>query len=283
MDTTVLDLLFLFFVHPIIDISIILVPLVLFGFVIRFIKGRIDDVLINDFGKIPYYIFAFAGTPVHEASHLLSAILFRHKIKGFSLFSPDDSGRLGYVEHAYDPQSLYQRIGCFFVGIAPVIMGCLVLFGLTKFFLPRYPFPESVLVSQGLAGVWDAHAVLLMFKALIRDIIVIGESFAGNPPPLNWRSIVYLYLALGVGSHMYPSLSDFKGMLPGVLTLYFLVCLFDFWFRIIHVDMQTLAIRFVSAAGAGVSFMIFIVLLLALCFLFLLALKTVMKLFHKTP
>ena len=32
-------------------------------------------------------------------------------------------GILGYVRYAYDPGSLWQRLGSFFVGIAPMVLG----------------------------------------------------------------------------------------------------------------------------------------------------------------
>jgi hypothetical protein len=281
MDSPIVALLYQFFVRPAIDISVLLVPVAVFGFIIRFCKNKIEDILINDIGKVPYYAFAVIGTPVHELSHLLAALVFRHKIKRFSLFSPDASGRLGYVEHAYDPQSLYQRVGCFFVGIAPLLGGFLALLLLTRLFLPRFSFHAPALSAPCLVGLHDGHSAWQAVQALAKDIVNIGRGFIAQPPPLSLRTGIYLYLALGIGSHMYPSLSDFKGMVPGVLTLYILICLFDFWFRIMHVDTRPFLEKYLAVSGFGINFMLFVILLLAACLVLLFVLKLLLRIFLK--
>lgn len=267
---TFLSFLYLLLIRPLVDVAIIAIPLLIFGVIIRVLKGRIDDILLYDFGPVPYYCFSFIGTPIHEASHLIASFVFRHKIKRFSLFSPDSSGRLGFVEHAYDPNSLYQRIGCFFIGIAPIAGGCMVLFVLTRLFLPHYAFPEgAALAAPGLLRIDSTHHVWQIILALKHDVVAIMASIWMNPPPMTWRTLLYIFLVVGIGSHMFPSSADFAGMLPGILVLYLFLCVLDLGLHLLQIDIRTLLEGYITAAGVGVNFLLFVVLLLLLCLLML--------------
>jgi hypothetical protein len=154
--------LFRFLILPVVEIVVFLLPLILCGTVIRFLKSRVDDALINGFGRLPYYFFAVLGTPLHELSHLAACLLFRHQVRRYSIFSPDRSGRLGFVEHAYDPQSLYQRAGCFFIALAPMSAGFAVLYGALVLLFPEIRLDARRLYVTGL----DAEAARAVFAAL---------------------------------------------------------------------------------------------------------------------
>lgn len=74
------------------------------------------------FGSKAVYLTGWVGTPVHEISHVLMCFIFNHKVIDVALFKPEpESGVLGYVTHSYNSRSLYQRVGCLFVGLAPLL------------------------------------------------------------------------------------------------------------------------------------------------------------------
>ncbi len=77
-------------------------------------------------------VLGFLGIIIHELSHLLVALIFRHKITNFKLWQIGDDGVLGYVNHTYNTHSFYQRLGNVFIGLAPMLVLSLIFFFLTK-------------------------------------------------------------------------------------------------------------------------------------------------------
>lgn len=77
---------------------------------------------------IPGYggrLILLPGVVIHELSHLIAAKLFLIRVTEVKLFIFDPSSlTLGYVKSAYNPNSLWQRLGETATGIAP-------LFGIT--------------------------------------------------------------------------------------------------------------------------------------------------------
>ena len=84
------------------------------------------------------YATGFIGTPVHELSHALMCVVFMNRITEIKLFQIDEeSGTLGYVRHSYNPRNLYQLAGNYFIGVAPIIMGAVILYFAMRFLLPE--------------------------------------------------------------------------------------------------------------------------------------------------
>ena len=80
---------------------------------------------------------ALIGVPIHELSHAIVAIVFRHRILHICFFDfTPEHGRIGYVSHQWNRLSLYQSMGLFFIGIAPLIGAGLVIWGATAVLLP---------------------------------------------------------------------------------------------------------------------------------------------------
>ena len=108
----------------------------IFGFTIAAINKRFYYNL-GDKSHIVCIATGFIGTPIHELSHALMCIIFGHKINEIKLFTPSCSdGLLGYVNHSYNSKNFYQRMGNFFIGIAPIVFGsCLLIAFLNSFSL----------------------------------------------------------------------------------------------------------------------------------------------------
>jgi hypothetical protein len=165
------------------------------------------------------YFTGWIGTPVHEFGHWVFCLIFMHKVKEVHFFKPDPkSGTLGFVSHTYNKKSVYQRIGNFFIGIGPMLVGGGVLATLAYFMLPSrvsmvnlfqdftesWPIEVSYGWKSGLSAIGDSFWVfvkLLLTKANLHS-------------PLFWG---FTYIALCISSHMMLSISDIKTALLGAL------------------------------------------------------------------
>ena len=182
--------------------------LALLATVLHVVERRLSTRLAHRFGWRSVLVTGWLGVPIHECSHLVMCLLFRHRIVAVKLFDPDPAtGTLGYVQHAYSRRNLFQIAGNFFIGIAPLLGGSAFLLAALAVLLPdarpawtSAPLPEHFADQLGvLAGqAWQTTTALLS-----------PEHRAG------WRLWVFLILTLCVGTHLSPSRPDLSGALPG--------------------------------------------------------------------
>lgn len=134
---------------------------------------RLSIVLGGFYGQV---ILGGVGVIIHELSHLVVALLFGHRIDRVSLLhipdvhNPNDRG-LGYVSHVWNDDSLYQKIGNVFIGIAPVIGCSLAMVISTRFLVPT---------------LYD------------RWLLSIGEGTITNQPLLWWHVLIWLVLIINI-------------------------------------------------------------------------------------
>lgn len=203
------------------------------------------------------HITGFIGTPIHELSHALMCVVFGHKITEIKLFQiGSDDGVLGYVNHTYNPRNVYQRIGNFFIGIAPVFVGFLILIGLFYAFMPDVfencvTEINSINLTGGISAYFSAFADLLktLFDCLDR-----------------WELWVFLFVGSFIALHMTLSGADWKGALSGIGA--YLIA-----FAIIDVIVALVSMNAMYAMTAGiVSFAVFVIyfgIIFVICLLIL--------------
>ena len=174
-----------------------LLPCVIYAFLMQKFSNAIRIRLASLLGVKGYVYLTFPGVMIHELSHALFCLLFFHRITEMKLFSPEADGTLGYVNHAYNPKNLYQRIGNFFIGTGPV-WGCLLAVTL----ISRWLLPS---------GNWGELLTLQVWS--------------------RWQTWLWLYLFLTVSSHITLSASDLQGALDGgvfiILLVFVLTVLLD--------------------------------------------------------
>lgn len=155
---------------------------------------------------------AWIGTPIHELGHVFFAKLFRHRIVSISLFKPNErTGGLGHVNHSYNEKNVYQKIGNFFIGAAPLIWGGIAL-GLLLYFC--VPNGRDIFAATQIAPV----SVTVVGQSIwnILQLLFSPENFH------HWYFFAFLYVSFCVASHMAPSKEDRRGMWRG---FFWLVCL----------------------------------------------------------
>ena len=181
------------------------------------------NLIANAQNKLLYYIggwkallvTAWIGTPIHEFSHIIAALISGHKIVDFKLFQPDErTGTLGYVSHSYNPNNFYQSvIGNTLIPIAPFFGSALAIYLLTYFLLPGFSLyandvPRVHYITSKNAFIWQSYvmfgkSVLVFFKFLVLKVQQAGL-FS------KWHFYVSLFMLFGIANHLSPSWADFQ-------------------------------------------------------------------------
>ena len=209
-------------------------------------------------GRAVCYATGFIGTPVHEASHALMCLLFGHRIteiKFFQLNSLD--GTLGYVHHAYNPRNLYQKAGCFFIGVAPVLVGALILAGLLYLLLPDL-FSG---VSAEIAAVYFAEDVGASFGHIWQAFVLMFSYI------VTWQWWVFLLIGSFIALHMTLSKEDVKGALSGIVAYLFIFLVVDVVLALVDEGLLSSFTGGVAACGVFLLFFFCIFLIIALILL----------------
>ncbi|TVQ18361.1 MAG: hypothetical protein EA361_01465 [Bacteroidetes bacterium] len=171
--------------------------------------------------KMDVIFTGWIGTPVHELGHAIFCIIFRHRIIEMKLYTPNSTdGTLGYVHHAYNQNSTYQRIGNFFIGVGPIIFGAVVLYAALYYLIPNRETIFSGIEAQSqtlMAGVQgDYSAALSSIRATTLSTLL---SLFNTGNFSDFRFWIFLYLAICVASHMELSPPDIKGATGGLISL----------------------------------------------------------------
>lgn len=172
----------------------------------------------KQFGGRSIYISAIVGTPVHEISHALLCFPFFHKISEVALFKPDGSGTLGYVIHSYNPANIWQQIGNFFIGVAPLLGGTAAIYLFTYWFLP---YGENVISVIDSLSAQFRHTsgfttfLSALYEAVIQLVSVLWVIAQHSPG----KFALWTYLTAAIALHMSPSPADLKGSFKGGVIL----------------------------------------------------------------
>lgn len=143
-----------------------------------------------------YVILMLPGTVAHELSHAVVALLMGSRITKFSVIPSGNT--LGHVEYTAPKIPL---IGNTAISIAPLI-GC----------------PAILLLISGYFGVhFDFPPGSFDILAETRFLIDSTFSFITGLDYLNWKTYIFLYLALTLGAGAAPSKTDIRIMLPGLI------------------------------------------------------------------
>ena len=205
--------LFLAFAYFALQIVLIFGIVFLFGFLSRSINAKFYSNM-GSAGKYICYITGALAVPIHEASHALFGILFMHKIKEFQPFKIDDETKsLGYTIHGYRKDSLYQNIGNFFIGIAPMLVMSFLILVLSIFLAPE-------LLNASL----DAFSVLMKsddISEIWNSLELVGRIFIRSF--VDWKFYVFILLSMVLALHMTLSKADLRGSASGVLFLLFVL------------------------------------------------------------
>lgn len=195
------------------------------GFLLGFLEKHSNRYLTKSFGRKGVLATAWIGTPIHELGHAIMCIIFRHKIIEIKLLQFNDpNGVLGYVHHSYNPNNLYQRIGIFFIGIAPVFSGIIALIVSMYFLVPdTYAVFKTYLDTEVKAGQIDLETIQNMLIAcfsLWKSLFSLSHLMS----PSFW---FFLLLAISISSHIALSRADMKQSFSGFIVIFLILLVFN--------------------------------------------------------
>jgi len=191
-----------------------------FGLILYVLARFTRTVFVRSIGyKADVVWTGWLGTPVHELGHALFCVVFRHQIVDMKLYNPNpQDGTLGYVNHAYNPHSTYQKIGNFFIGAGPIIFGAFVLYAAMYYLLPNkntvfHIINTKEITITSLAGLWSQLDILQTIGTRTLNALFAETNLK------TWTFWLFLYISLCVASHMELSPPDLKGLWSGLVTL----------------------------------------------------------------
>lgn len=206
---------------PVIETLYLTGMIILIGFILGILRDNSLRNFRRSFGPNAVMITGFIGVPIHELSHAIFALLFRHSITDIKLLQkPDQSGTLGYVKHSYNPNSIYQQIGNFFIGIGPILGGLTSLILLMRVLLP-YSYTEFTQIAISNLNVTNLNidiveGILNSYVDLIKTIFTYSN--LKNP-----SFFLFLFLSICISSHISLSKADIKGASKGLGVLFALI------------------------------------------------------------
>lgn len=224
------------------------------------------------------YVTGFLGTPVHELSHALMCVVFGHKINAIKLFQiGSEDGTLGYVQHSYNQKNIYQVIGNYFIGTAPIFCGSALLLLAMRYLAPTAFFNTYANLDEYIVLLQVDFSSLLLTEGLkVVGAVIVSVFSAMLTDGFLWW--LFLIIAFCLALHMNLSGPDIQGSIKGCLLLIVLIVALNLilGFTPIYNDFLD-----VMNLGGGYLFtalllsLIFSLIMLAIGILLRLALKSV--------
>ena len=219
------------FLKTVVETLYLIGMMIFVGFILGYLREHSMTNFQRSFGEKAVMITGFIGVPIHEISHAIFAVVFKHKITKIKLFQKKDAqGILGYVNHTYNPKSIYQQIGNFFIGVAPIIGGIAAIIGLMRVFIYNvYSDFINVSINNLQVTAITEGAIKNVFSSyfLLIKMIFSIKNFS------NIYFIIFLFLAICISSHISLSKADIKGAFQGITAFFLVLFVFKFIFNIL--------------------------------------------------
>ena len=210
--------------------------LIIIGLILGLMERKANSYFFAAFGYKGVLATAWIGTPVHEISHAFMCLIFGHKIMDMRLLMIDRAdGTLGYVTHSYNRRSVYQTVGNFFIGIAPIISGFGALF-LGLYYLLPTSFKVFEVYLHILEKVMTKPVDLSIVKGFAGASLILIQSIFTLNNLVNPHFWIFLLIAIGVSSHMALSGADIKGAAHGLVSLYLIIFSMTLMGNFMHIN-----------------------------------------------
>ncbi|MEO2076030.1 MAG: hypothetical protein ABGX20_11740 [Bacillus sp. (in: firmicutes)] len=211
------------------------------GLVLGVLERYSNTYLIKAFGPRGVMLTAWIGTPIHEIGHLIQCFIWGHRVTRMKLLQLNSpSGVLGFVEHQYNRNSWYQQAGNFFIGLGPIFSGIGSII-LSMYFL--VPVTYHAFVNEIHRHVTIGNLEFTFVKIITGAVLIICKTLFTVDNLFNPLFWIFLIIAICISSHIALSRADIEGAAKGLITIYFLLLLFNLIAAVFHMNSYGLIVK----------------------------------------
>jgi hypothetical protein len=235
-----------------VELCFLLGFLICVGFLLGMLEKYSNKFLYKAFGPRGILATAWIGTPVHELGHLLQCFIWGHrvtKVKFLQLNNPN--GVLGYVEHQYNPSSIYQQIGNFFIGMGPIFSGIGALMLGMYVLVPESYHTFSAYIDNHVSPNFHNSNHLMVIGSATLAISKSLFTFKNLINPLFW---FFLLFAVSISSHIALSKADINGSSKGLLMIFFVLFITNLVAGFFDIDTYSFIVRLTQYNAYLLSF-----------------------------
>ncbi|WP_205178312.1 hypothetical protein [Neobacillus cucumis] len=215
--------------------------MIVVGFILGALERLSNSYLTRAFGPKGVMVTAWIGTPIHEIGHLIQCFIWGHRVSRVRLLQLNHpSGILGFVEHHYNPNSMYQQVGNFFIGLGPIFSGIGSLILGMYFLVPQSFLAFKTEVEQHIQF---QQLDLTLLKTFWESISIICKSLFTIENLINPLFWLFLIMAFSISSHIALSKADIKGSARGLSTIFIVLVLLNIISRLLNWDTYDLIVK----------------------------------------
>lgn len=219
-----------------------------FGVIYNFIENKNNQYLYYTFGSRGILFTGIIGTTIHELSHYIMCKIFAHRVIDMKLFTPEkfkEDGTLGFVRHTYNRKNIYQNIGNFFIGIAPMLFGTIFLGLCLNILLPEIYSELSMYISELMkyALQYKIYKIFLVIKSIL--MLFLGM-FLSTDNLLDIRFWIFIFIMCSISSHMSLSKADLKNSSTGIICIFTISIVVSFVSLVLNLNISILRDIFIS-------------------------------------
>ena len=229
-----------------ISVLIIIAPIYIFSILFSAVEKYNSRLIMSMFGYRGIVVTGAIGTVIHEFSHMLMCVIFGHNIVEFSMFRPikgSYDGVMGYVNHSYNKKNLYQNIGNFFIGVAPIIFGIVFLILFMWVLLPqefnsvKSNFNRNMIYFENVRGFKDT---INIYVSMIISLFEVLNPFKQTNII---RYLIYLFVMYSISTHMDLSKEDLKNSKTGSVLFFSLLFIGFISLKLLNIDIYFYALK----------------------------------------
>lgn len=165
-------------------------------------------------------VFGWLGVTVHEFGHLIFSVIFFQLVTDVKFFQMPQStdGTLGWVERGTTSSNF--KIGSFFVGIGPALLGSVLIYFAGKWLLGDQALLSLQFPTINITTFSSFENLKTFAYEIIQMVVFAFRFFFLRPEGIDWRFIIFLYIACSIGSSLALSSPDILIALPGFATIF---------------------------------------------------------------